>query len=267
MAADFVARLGSRASVPAEVRSSWSVPEYVGLLAGGDRVAAELAERVYGGRLGRLAPERLMALLRALARSPSAELNQARVAATAGIPATTLGPYIAAAVRLGLILLVPGSRAAVTRRSIARPRVVFPDPAVACHLAGENPAQLVELGARGLLASYLEGIVFAELVRQQVSSAVEFGVSHLRERNGLAVDLVVELPDETVYGIEVRTAASLRPHQFRNLEALAARAGWRMRGGIVFNTAPVGHEYRADMWSLPVSALWDWDQGGGQPHR
>lgn len=267
MATDFVARLGSRASVPGEVRSSWNLERYVGLLAGGDGVGAELARTVRDGRLGRLDPDRLLALLEAMARSPSAELNQARLAAMAGIPATTLAPYVDAAVRLGLILLVPGSRAMVTKRPIARPRVVFADPALACHLAAEEPAHLAQFAARNRLASYLEGIVYAELLRQRDTSAVRFGVSHLRERNGLTVDLVVELPDETVYGIEVRTAASLRPHQFRGLEALAARAGWRMRGGIVFNTAAAGHEYRADLWSLPISALWDWDQGAGPPHR
>ena len=94
---------------------------------------------------------------------------------------------------------------------------------------------------------------------QQATSAVEHRVSHLRERNGLEVDLLVELPDETVYGIEIRTAAGFRPHQFRNLDALAVRAGSRFRGGIVLNTAPAGFKYRPGMWGLPISALWDWD--------
>ena len=73
-----------------------------------------------------------------------------------------------------------------------------------------------------------------ELVRQQRTSSVPYRVSHLRERNGLQVDLVIELPDGSVYGLEVRTAAGLRPHQFARLEALAypaylvglADAGW-----------------------------------------
>lgn len=260
MAADFVARLGSRASRPGEVRSTWDVEAYVALLTGADDAAAELDRRLRDERLGRLNPQRLRALLQAMARPPTAELNQARLAAIAGIPATTIAPYIDAAVELGLIHLLPGSRAAVTKRAIGRPRVVFADPAIACHLAGESPARLSELSARSRLAPYLEGIVYAELIRQQSTSAVEYRIGHLRERNGLEVDLVIELPDDTVYGIEVRTAASLRPHQFRGLAALADRAGWRLRGGIVLNTAPVGHAYGADLWGLPISSLWTWDQ-------
>jgi predicted AAA+ superfamily ATPase len=250
--ADFVARLGSRGSVPGEVRSSFGFEEYVGLLASGDGLPTDL-------RRGRLAPSGLLALLRAMARPPSAELNKARLAAMAGIPPTTIAPYIDAVVDLGIVRLVPGARADVAKRAIGRPRAVFDDPALARRLAGDSTAALTELGARARLAPYLEGIVAAELLRQRDTSEVDYRVGHLRERNGLEVDLLVELPDDTVYGIEVRTAAGFRPHQFRALEALAVRAGSRFRGGIVLNTASVGFKYRPGMWGLPISSLWEWD--------
>ncbi len=82
------------------------------------------------------------------------------------------------------------------------------------------------------------------------------GSATLRERNGLVVDLVVELPDERVFGIEVRTAAGVRPHQFDALQALARRAGSRMIGGVVLNTAARGHRYGPALWSLPIAAVW-----------
>ncbi|WP_183094030.1 DUF4143 domain-containing protein [Nocardioides stalactiti] len=252
--ADFVARLGSRASVPDEVRSAYGIEEYVSLLSGGAGPPVDL-------RRGRLAPDALLAVLRAMAQPPSAELNKARLAAQAGIPATTVAPYIDALVDLGLVRLVPGARTTVAKRAVARPRAVFDDPGLARQLAGESAFALTGLGARVRLAPYLEGIVAAELLRQQSTSEVEFGVTHLRERNGLEVDLLLELPDDTVYGIEVRTAAGFRPHQFRNLEALAVRAGSRFRGGIVLNTASVGFKYRPGLWGLPISALWDWEAG------
>lgn len=250
--ADFAARLGSRASVPEEVHSAFGVEEYAGLLAGDDGPLPE-------PRRGRLDPAGLRALLGALARRPSGELNKARLAAITGIPATTISPYIDAVVDLGIVRLVPGARTTVAKRAVGRPRVVFDDPAVARRLAGDSLARLTELGARARLAPYLEGIVATELLRQQESSEVDFRVTHLRERNGLEVDLLLELPDDTVYGIEVRTAAGFRPHQFRGLEALAVRAGSRFRGGIVLNTASVGFKYRPGMWGLPISALWEWD--------
>lgn len=257
MPADFVARLGSRATDPTEVRSAWGIEEYAELLAGD--VAERLDHLIHreARRLRRLDPDRLRAVLTALAWPPAAELNQARIAVATGIPATTLPAYLDVAVDLGLVRLLPGARAAVAKRAIGRPRVVFDDPAVAGHLADRRVGDLSRVGARGRLAPHLVGVVVAELLRQQHAAGDAYRVAHLRERNGLAVDVVIEMPDNTVYAIEVRTAASLRPHQFRSLEALGARAGWRMRLGIVLNTAPVGHVHRPDLWSLPISSLWE----------
>lgn len=260
MPADFVARLGSRASVPEEVRSRYGVGDYVALMDTEEDLGERLRLWAYGDAraLRRLDPARLLALVEAMARPPSAELNKARLAAASGIPATTISPYIDVVERLGIVRLLPGTRSPVAKRAVARPRVVFEDPALALHLCGVNSGDLTELAGRSRLAPLLEGIAIRELLRQQATSAVEHRVSHLRERNGLAVDVLVELPDETVYGIEIRTAAGFRPHQFRALEALAARSGSRFRGGIVLNTAPVGFKYRPGMWGLPISALWDW---------
>ncbi|KRA38543.1 MULTISPECIES: DUF4143 domain-containing protein [unclassified Nocardioides] len=264
MAADFLARLGSRASVPGEVRSRWGIAEYVDLMAPRDGLERDLQRlaRRRARALRRVDPARLLALLAALADPPSAELNKSLLAASSGIPATTLSPYVDVLVALGLVRLVPGCRSPVAKRAIGRPRVVFDDVAVARHLSGVSVEELSDFRGRSRLAPLLEGVVAAELLRQQPGSAVEHRVSHLRERNGLAVDLVVELPDNSVYGIEVRTASSFRPHQFASLEALAARAGSRFRGGIVLNTAPRGHQQRPGMWGLPISCLWEWDQSG-----
>ena len=260
MAADFVARLGSRASDPAEVRSPLDVPAYVDLAARADGIEDELRRLAYdvAPTLRRVDPARLLALVTAMARPPSAELNRARLAAVSGIPETTIAPYVDLAERLGIVRLLPGTGASVAKRAVARPRVLFDDPAVARQLAGVTAADLTEMAGRSRLAPLLEGIAITELLRQQETSVVDYRLGHLRERNGLEVDLVVELADETVYGIEIRTAAGFRPHQFRSLEALATRAGSRFRGGVVLNTAPVGFKYRPGMWGLPISALWDW---------
>ncbi len=257
---DFVVRLGSRASVPDEVRSPWGVPEYVALMAREHGIDEELHQLAYGAArsLRRLDPARLLALITAMARTPSAELNKARFAAASGIPATTISPYIDVVERLGLVRMLPGTRASVAKRAIGRPLLLFDDPAVARHLAGVTAPRLTELEGRSRLAPLLKGVALVELLRQRDTSAVEYRLGHLRERNGLEVDVLVELPDDTVYGIEIRTAASFRPHQFRALEALAVRAGSRFRGGIVLNTAPVGFKYRPGMWGLPISALWEW---------
>ncbi|WP_028654674.1 DUF4143 domain-containing protein [Nocardioides sp. J54] len=257
MAADFVARLGSRATVPAEVRTTWEVPEYVGALAREvtDDELRRIARQARAVR--RTDPERVRAVLTALARPPAAELNKARIGAEAGIPPTTVGPYVDVLVALGVVRLIPGCRSPAARRAIGRPQVVFEDPALARHLAGLGPTDLLAFSRRRQLAPLLRGMVAAELLRQQATSVVEHRVSHLRERNGLEVAIVVELPDNTLYALEVLTAGSLRPHQFARLEALARRAGARFRGGVVLNTATAGHRYGPRLWGLPIASVWE----------
>ncbi len=257
MPADLVARLTSRALVPGEVRTGWELGDYLRLMdrRGVDQEVDALVARARGMR--RIDPDRLRAVLAALADPPTAELNKARIAAAAGFPVTTLTPYVDLLVELGVIGLLPGSRAAVAKRAIGRPQVVFTDPALARHLAGDSLSGLEDLSGRRRLAPLLRGMVAAHLLQQQPTSQVEHRVSHLRERNGLEVDLVIELPDDSILGIEVRTAASLRPHQFGRLRALADRADRRFQGGVVLNTAARGHSYGHRMWSLPIAAVWE----------
>lgn len=257
MSADLVSRLGSRAMVPGEVRSALDIADYVEPMARAG-VPDELAEVVREARSRRrVDPARVQALLRALADPPGQELNRSRLGSAAGVPPTTLPPYVELLVELGVVRLLPGCRSSVALRAIGRPRVVFTDVAVARHLTGHACEELVAFSGRARLAPLLRTMVAAELLRQQDRSPMGYRLSHLRERNGLAVDFVVELPDDTVYGVEVRTAASLRPHQFSSLRALASRAGPRFRGGILLNTARTGHVYGPRLWSLPVATLWD----------
>lgn len=257
VAADFVARVGSRGTVPSEVRTGWDVERYVAATARTvtDDELRRIAHRARAVR--RTDPGRLAALLAALADPPMGELNKARLGAAAGIPPTTLQPYVDVLVEIGVLRLLPGSRSSAAKRAIGRPQVVFEDPALARHLAGHTPADLVAFSGRSELAPLLTTMVAAELLRQQATSAVEHRVAYLRERNGLEVDLVVELPDDSLFGIEVRTAASLRPHQFTALQALDRRAGGRFRGGVVLNTASRGHVYGPRLWSLPIATIWD----------
>ncbi|MDN5746745.1 MAG: hypothetical protein L0H31_16745, partial [Nocardioidaceae bacterium] len=124
MADDFVARLGSRALRPTEIRTAWDVEAYAGLL-DPDSEAGRRVDRLTnrGARaIRRVDPARMRAVLTALADPPSAELNHAELARLAGMPATTIGPYVDVLVELGAICLLPATRAPLAKRVVARPR-------------------------------------------------------------------------------------------------------------------------------------------------
>ncbi|WP_370290685.1 DUF4143 domain-containing protein [Nocardioides sp.] len=245
---DLVARLCSRGFDPADVRGP-DLEQYAALFAGrSEESMDELRARLHAAArpLRRVDSDRLLAVLTALARPPTAELNQAAVAAAAGVPATTLPPYLDVLAELDLVRWLPGARSAVANRAIARPRVVHEDVGLARRLAGVSADELTDLRGRRHLQPLLHGLVARELMGEQGAGSVPHRVAHLRERNGLAVDLLVELDDGSVIGIEVRTAAAYRPHQVMRLRSLAARAGARFRLGVVLSTAARGH------WVGPV---------------
>lgn len=271
--ADLLARLGSRGTDPSDVRGPLDPVAYVDLVAPApagsgasrDVLLADVVARARGRR--RIDPERLRALAVALASAPAAEVNHADLARRTGIAATTLPPYVELLAELGVVALVPGARSPVARRAIARPRVVWPDPAAPAVLAGLDRAHLLDLGGRRPLAALLRAAVGAELLAQSAAPvAAPNRVAHLRERNGLEVDWLLELPDDSVVGVEVRTAGAFRPHQFARLEALQARVGSRLRLGVVLLAAGRGHRYRPGLWTLPLSAAWG-DEWPPSPDR
>ena len=79
----------------------------------------EIADYVALGAMIEI-PAAALALLTAMARPPAAELNKARLAAAAGIPATTISPYVDVLEELGLIRLLPGTTSPVASRAIPR---------------------------------------------------------------------------------------------------------------------------------------------------
>jgi uncharacterized protein len=80
---------------------------------------------------------------------------------------------------------------------------------------------------------------------------------HLRDTNGdHEVDLVVEYPDGSVLGIEIKADATPGREAGRHLRWLAQRLEGDFRRGIVFHTGPRSFQYEDAIWYLPISTLW-----------
>lgn len=205
-------------------------------------------------------PTRLDSVLRLLAANQAGELVKARVAKSAGLPATSVTAYLDLLRTLYLIDSLPSWTPNLTRREVGKPKTVVSDTALALRLARLTEERLSSLAGRNHLGGPFEGLVVAELLKQRAWSEVEFDLFHYRDRNGLEVDVIVELADGRVFGIEVKAAQSYRAQQFKGLEGLAARLGARFAGGVVLGAASESYQYRPVMWGMPVAALWEWGQ-------
>jgi predicted AAA+ superfamily ATPase len=206
--------------------------------------------------LMRVEPTRLMTLIRLLAANQSGELVKARVARDAALPAASVTPYLDLLRRLFLIDLVPPWTPNLTRREVGRPKCVVTDPGLAARLVGATASSLEGVPAPASLGGLVEGLVVTELLAAATVSETNLRLYHYRDRNGVEVDLVAELDDGSVIGIEVKAAQGNSAAQFKGLRFLRDSLGDRFRGGVVLSMAGGTYRYAEGLWGLPISALW-----------
>ncbi|MBL8930614.1 MAG: ATP-binding protein [Kineosporiaceae bacterium] len=174
----------------------------------------------------------------------------------AGIPASSIINYADTLRTLFLVMMIEPWTPNLTRCEVSRPKAVVVDPGLAMRLAGLTAAGLVPITGGEHLGAQLEGFIASELLRQQGWSSTGYRLTHYRDRNGLEVDLVLELDDGRIIAVEVKASASVRPEDLRGLAALRDRVGDRfIRGALVHlgeRVLPLGDR----LISLPVQQLW-----------
>jgi uncharacterized protein len=80
---------------------------------------------------------------------------------------------------------------------------------------------------------------------------------HLRDANGRhEVDIVAELPDSRVIGIEVKADAAPGPADARHLRWLRHSIGSRFAAGVVLHTGPRPFALDDGICALPICAFW-----------
>lgn len=155
-----------------------------------------------------------------------------------------------------LIDLLKPWGANLTKREIGRPKVLVSDSALAMRLTRTTSQQLESLTSTRI-GGISEAFVAGELLKQQGWSDVEFEVFHYRDRDGVEVDLIVELDDGRVLAIEVKSSVTYKPEHFKGLRFVRDRLGDRFAGGIVLGMAAEGLRFGDRLWGMPISALWE----------
>lgn len=279
---DLIAHLASRLSDPAATRSTWRRADYVrayGL--GGFPEVSQLPRRLRarwldsylervlerdaaslpsGGRSGRL---RSVATL--VAANQSGELVRARLAMQANIPATTITAYLDALDAVFLVDHVPPWTPNLTRREIGRTKGFVSDTALALRLARVTEQQLVPITA-DMIGGFTESFVAGELHKQQEWSETHFQLFHYRDRDGVEVDLVAELDDGRVIGMEIKSTATIKPEHFKGLRFLRDTLGERFVAGVVLAMVESGHRHDDRLWGMPIASVWESPRRPGPEH-
>jgi hypothetical protein len=155
-----------------------------------------------------------------------------------------------------LVTTLPAWPHNLTRRVKRRPKVHVTDPGLAAWLAGKTPDALDDPTdpATGQL---VETFVFDELRRQITWAETEVGLYHWRDRDGAAVDLVIEAADGRVVGLEVTSGHTPRPEWFRWLGQMRDSLGEKFRVGIALYAGDQVLPFGDRLLAVPISALWE----------
>jgi len=135
------------------------------------------------------------------------------------------------------------------------PKRYLVDPAFVGPLLGVNARSVLRDG--DLLGRLLDSFVMVQLRADSTLSELSPQLFHLRDANGRhEVDVVIELADGRVIGVEVKASASPTTRDARHLIWLQEALGDRFAGGVVFHTGPRGFRLTPDVLALPICVLW-----------
>ena len=153
--------------------------------------------------------------------------NLADLAAPFQLSRPTIGEYVTLLERLFLLERLPPWHSNRLSRLVKTPKLHLGDTGVCAALLNLGPEQLA--ADRSMLGQLLETFVFQELRRQASWQDVPVEFSHLRDRDGVEVDIVMEQGSHAMAGVEVKASATVRRSDFHGLRKLRGVAGDRFR--------------------------------------
>lgn len=154
-----------------------------------------------------------------------------------------------------LILRIPAWTPNAEGQFVKSPKVFLNDTGLLCYLRGQGYESL--LASRGAAGNFLENFVVLEIIKQISWADVSLNPYHFSIHKGAEVDLVLEDQKKQLYGIEIKSTATVNHHDFKGLKRLAELTGKRFQRGIVLYSGnqTVGG-FGENMQAVPISALW-----------
>lgn len=197
---------------------------------------------------------KLRGLLALVAARTGSLLNVEDIARDLQLPANTVRRYLDVLEAAYLLVRLPAWSTNRTQRVVSAPKAFLSDSGLCAHLLGCDVAALERPTADA--GPLLETFVLLELKKQLGWSSARATLHHLRTKDQLEVDIVLQHADGRIAGVEVKAAASLTARDFAGLRWLRARAGSAFRAGVVLYTGDEPLPFGPGLSALPLSALW-----------
>jgi predicted AAA+ superfamily ATPase len=195
-------------------------------------------------------------VLKALASRTANLLNYAEVARDLAMPVSTLRRHVGLLTATFLVHQLPAWSVNIPKRLVKAPKALITDTGLAAHLLGvtvDDPASGRGGQSTGAL---VESFVGNELLKQIGWHDQALVLHHFRTHNGEEVDYVLEAPDGTITGVEVKLSATITGTDLRGLKALREAAGKRFRSGIILYSGDTVVPMDTQIAAVPMPNLW-----------
>ncbi len=165
-------------------------------------------------------------------------LNKTALAGPLGVSVPTISEWLGVLETTGQIILVPPYFENFGKRITKSPKLYFADSGLAAHLLGiETEADLRRSPFHGPL---FEGLVAAEIIKQQIHTGRSKALYHFRDRQGLEVDFITPLGGNHLALLEAKASRTPKAS---------------MAGSILQLTRAIkGHEVTAHVVHLPAKS-------------
>jgi uncharacterized protein len=193
-------------------------------------------------------------LLSAIASTTASLLNFDSLGRDLSLPPNTVRSHAALLDTLFLTTRLEAWSTNLLSRVVKTPKVYITDSGLLCHLIGADATRLAHDGV--IAGAAFETFVAMELRRQIAWQDNAPRLFHYRDRDGREVDLVLERRDGSVVAVEIKTAASASPHDFRGLRHLRDKLGKHFKAGVLLYTGEYTVPFEDRLAAVPLRGLW-----------
>jgi predicted AAA+ superfamily ATPase len=194
-------------------------------------------------------------LLNVLAARTGALMNDADIARDVGLNSVT-GKFYRNILKLMFLSfdVSPWYRN-IGKRLVKSAKGYLIDTSLICHLLDYS---IDDIAAKkpDLFGHLIENFVATELLKQLSNGDIKAELYHFRTSDGKKVDFVLEMPDGSVFAIEVKRSESVTMNDFKGIKAFQELTGKDFIGGIVLYSGKGAVPFGKNLWAVPFFALW-----------
>lgn len=195
-------------------------------------------------------------LLRLVAARSASLTNLSSLGRELAIDHKTVANRLRSLEQLFTIIRLPAWHANLGHRVVRSDKLYLADTGMLCSLIGADATRLENDG--GVAGSAFETFAVAELVRLAATSSLgtQLSLHHYRDQRGNEVDVVMELANGDVVGIEVKATATPDSRATAGLRLLRDKLGNRFRQGLLLHLGPDLLRFGERLAAVPLAALW-----------